>query len=403
MSGKAVSIKKKYPQAYNICVGLVKNNNENEEKVIEYRYIKRGECIYEALASHMNRNYCFVTMDIIFPGDDELFVQEIDEEDRDSPCWCIFLHESSNEEVDFCENNSISTIEEFKNRFLSNINDKKGAIPLGHAIRCPPKELHDKNIDPHSTNPNLINIKSACCVLAERINPETNKKEILLTRRKSTMTFPNVWVIPGGHVDKGESLEEAAIRELKEECSIEVSQELLHSSSFAKLESDIEKEKSYHIEPICLWESAYPPRLEVGPLKRQHLIAYYVVHLEDKLDTSNLEFQEDEIGGAAWLNEDQIRYILSHFKQFFENGGFFDSDSSDYYPLSEEDKMINVMEWQEHEDNQPSTLVTKIYNIDTLCQKDVSLKKERISSATLFCLLSWLNVIDQDNNNNNNN
>ena len=34
--------------------------------------------------------------------------------------------------------------------------------------------------------------------------------------------FPHAWVMPGGHIDLGETLEEGVIRELKEETGIEV-------------------------------------------------------------------------------------------------------------------------------------------------------------------------------------
>jgi len=34
--------------------------------------------------------------------------------------------------------------------------------------------------------------------------------------------FPKAWVLPGGHIDVGEDLDIAAIRELEEECGIKV-------------------------------------------------------------------------------------------------------------------------------------------------------------------------------------
>ena len=34
--------------------------------------------------------------------------------------------------------------------------------------------------------------------------------------------FRRAWVIPGGHVDPGEELEYAALRELHEECGIKI-------------------------------------------------------------------------------------------------------------------------------------------------------------------------------------
>ena len=46
-------------------------------------------------------------------------------------------------------------------------------------------------------------------------------KKVLVTRRNIKMKiFPRAWVLPGGHVDPGETLENAAIRELFEETGV---------------------------------------------------------------------------------------------------------------------------------------------------------------------------------------
>ncbi len=47
-----------------------------------------------------------------------------------------------------------------------------------------------------------------------------NKLRVLLVKRKYPPA-PNRWSIPGGHVEPGEELKEAVIRELKEETGIE--------------------------------------------------------------------------------------------------------------------------------------------------------------------------------------
>ncbi|HTM10365.1 MAG TPA: NUDIX hydrolase [Verrucomicrobiae bacterium] len=58
---------------------------------------------------------------------------------------------------------------------------------------------------------------------------------IVLIERKN---FPHGWAIPGGFVDYGESLETAAVREAKEETSLDVKLiEQLHSYSDPKRDS----------------------------------------------------------------------------------------------------------------------------------------------------------------------
>lgn len=48
------------------------------------------------------------------------------------------------------------------------------------------------------------------------------KNQCLLCKRNNKGSLPNVWSIPGGHLEKGESVEEGAIREFVEETGIQL-------------------------------------------------------------------------------------------------------------------------------------------------------------------------------------
>lgn len=77
-------------------------------------------------------------------------------------------------------------------------------------------ENNNKN-NTNGINTNRINI--------DGIN-ENNKNEFILIRRKNE-PFKNHWAIPGGFVDYGETVENAVIREAKEETGIDVKLEKL--------------------------------------------------------------------------------------------------------------------------------------------------------------------------------
>lgn len=61
-------------------------------------------------------------------------------------------------------------------------------------------------------------MKLATCLIVSDCH-----NQVLLTLRTTKLKlFPNSWVLPGGHVDFGETLEEAVIRELSEETGISI-------------------------------------------------------------------------------------------------------------------------------------------------------------------------------------
>lgn len=63
------------------------------------------------------------------------------------------------------------------------------------------------------------NPKPTVDVIIEINYQESNEKNIVLIKRKNP---PYGWALPGGFVDYGESLENAAIREAKEETNLEI-------------------------------------------------------------------------------------------------------------------------------------------------------------------------------------
>ena len=65
----------------------------------------------------------------------------------------------------------------------------------------------------------VLNDSTAICVAGAVV---CDGKVLLVHRSPSAWPWPDVWDLFGGHVDKGESLEEALRREAREELGIEV-------------------------------------------------------------------------------------------------------------------------------------------------------------------------------------
>lgn len=64
--------------------------------------------------------------------------------------------------------------------------------------------------------------------------------QVLLQKRSSTKKhYPNMWALCTGHVEKGESASDAAVRELQEELGVTVSLDHLYSFMDGKFDSDI--------------------------------------------------------------------------------------------------------------------------------------------------------------------
>lgn len=75
------------------------------------------------------------------------------------------------------------------------------------------EEAHDKNLLHNEVAVFIIN----------------NNKQVLLQKRSANKRFnPNKWSLCAGHVDANEGLENAALRELKEEVGLEIPLEKLH-------------------------------------------------------------------------------------------------------------------------------------------------------------------------------
>jgi len=90
---------------------------------------------------------------------------------------------------------------------------------------------------------------------------DNDEGSILLTRRASSLrAHSGQWALPGGRLDLGESAEDAALRELREEVNLE-----LPKTSVLGLLDDYSTRSGYRITPVVVWADRDPQGLSPNP------------------------------------------------------------------------------------------------------------------------------------------
>ncbi len=142
---------------------------------------------------------------------------------------------------------------------LIDIVDKNGNF-TGEVLE---KEIaHDRN---------LLHNEIACFII-------NSNNEILLQKRSMNKRFnPGKWGLCAGHVDSGESLEDATLREIKEEIGLDFDKSELHS--FSEREINI-REKNSHIA--------------------------YFYYIKADFDINECTIQEEELSEVKWFNVDYL-------------------------------------------------------------------------------------------------
>ena len=85
-----------------------------------------------------------------------------------------------------------------------------------------------------------------------------DENKILIGKRPRGKTFENLWEFPGGKVKKNETIEQALIRETKEEINIDLSMNCIAPLSFSTYKSQniniiifLFISRKWYLEPIC--------------------------------------------------------------------------------------------------------------------------------------------------------
>lgn len=124
------------------------------------------------------------------------------------------------------------------------------------------EEAHDKNLLHNEVAAFIIN----------------DKKQVLLQKRSANKRFnPNKWALCAGHVDAYESLEDAILREIKEEVGLDISKDDLHK--FSKKEFTIRDQNS-------------------------HITYFY--YIRSNLNEKDFIIQKEELSEVKWFDIDDV-------------------------------------------------------------------------------------------------
>ncbi|XP_077182916.1 m7GpppN-mRNA hydrolase NUDT17 isoform X3 [Paroedura picta] len=121
-------------------------------------------------------------------------------------------------------------------------------------------------------------------------------RKVLLTRRSKHLSiFPNLWVPPGGHIEPGEQLLDAGLRELREETGL-----CLQDGEFSW-------------QMLALWESVYPPMLSRGMPKRHHVVVYLLLLSPESYEQLQVRFKPDEaeVSAYTWLEPQVLASVAA--------------------------------------------------------------------------------------------
>ena len=122
--------------------------------------------------------------------------------------------------------------------------------------------------------------------------------KILLAKRSASRSFyPNVWDLPGGHLEAGESPEAALVRELKEELGI-VATAFESLGTFQALSPEGYGSYKYHVYLVTRWR---------GTVANRQLEEHSEIRWVTFEDIGNLDLADPQYAQL-------FQHALQHFK-----------------------------------------------------------------------------------------
>ncbi|EGG23296.1 NUDIX hydrolase family protein [Cavenderia fasciculata] len=186
--------------------------------------------------------------------------------------------------------------QQYAHNHNNNNKNSRFIVPIAHPDTCPFKAMitsqsHQQFL---KESPPLNPIKVGVSILIQ-----DKYDRVFLTKRASTMRiFPSFWVLPGGHMEKGETFEETGMRELLEETGI-----------------DLVSTRNVNLTVFGAYESTYPLYLNEGRLPTDHhTVIYAHIKIDQDIDNSQIKLEPNEVEIGAWVP-------LSLLAEMFDNRG----------------------------------------------------------------------------------
>ena len=167
----------------------------------------------------------------------------------------------------------------------------------------------------HESQP-LEDLRAAAVAIV--IAAHRGSPTILLTRRSGKLrAHSGQWALPGGRLDAGESAEDAALRELKEEINLR----LPRSAIMGRLDDYITR-SGYRITPVVLWSGEESDHLKPNP---DEVASIHNVSFKELASPSAPQFEEipesDRKVLSMRLSVDQIYAPTAAFLYQFREVG----------------------------------------------------------------------------------
>jgi len=148
-------------------------------------------------------------------------------------------------------------------------------IALAHSDRCWSHVFGYKYGDKAKYEGGLIRLAS-CMVLQDEHD------KVLLTKRSQNLRiFPGAWVLPGGHIDLGESLEECVIREILEETGVQIEMQKQEDDQGPSILTY--KGREVEVSPYFAYESSIPQRVNNQYVLNVQPVGHLIINFRVKL------------------------------------------------------------------------------------------------------------------------